>query len=49
MITFPIVLSAPSGAGKTTIYRRLMAERSDIGYSVSCTTRPPARKKVASG
>lgn len=41
MITFPIVLSAPSGAGKTTIYRRLMAERSDIGYSVSCTTRPP--------
>ncbi|MBI5600397.1 MAG: guanylate kinase [Gemmatimonadetes bacterium] len=46
MITFPIVLSAPSGAGKTTIYRRLMAERSDIGYSVSCTTRPPRAGEV---
>ena len=46
MITFPIVLSAPSGAGKTTIYRRLMAERSDIGYPVSCTTRPPRPGEV---
>jgi guanylate kinase len=46
MITFPIVLSAPSGAGKTTIYRRLMAERSDIGYSVSCTTRAPRPGEV---
>ncbi len=46
MITFPIVLSAPSGAGKTTIFRRLMAERSDIGYSVSCTTRPPRAGEV---
>ncbi len=46
MITFPIVLSAPSGAGKTTIYKRLMAERSDIGYSVSCTTRAPRDGEV---
>jgi guanylate kinase len=46
MIAFPIVLSAPSGAGKTTIYRRLMAERTDIGYSVSCTTRPPRPGEV---
>jgi guanylate kinase len=38
---FPIVLSAPSGAGKTTIARLLLDRRSDVGYSVSCTTRSP--------
>ncbi len=38
---FPIVLSAPSGGGKTTIARQLLARRDDVGYSVSCTTRPP--------
>jgi guanylate kinase len=38
---FPVVLSAPSGAGKTTIARNLMDQRGDVGYSVSCTTRPP--------
>lgn len=46
MIAFPIVLSAPSGAGKTTIYKRLMAERGDVGYSVSCTTRAPRPGEV---
>ena len=38
---FPIILSSPSGGGKTTIARELLARRSDIGYSVSCTTRLP--------
>jgi guanylate kinase len=35
-----IVLSSPSGAGKTTISRRLMQEDSSISMSVSATTRP---------
>ena len=38
---FPIVLSAPSGAGKTTIAQALLQRRKDVGYSVSCTTRAP--------
>jgi guanylate kinase len=41
MKPFPIILSSPSGAGKTTITRRLLEQRRDVGYSVSCTTRPP--------
>ena len=41
-----IVVSAPSGAGKTTLCDRLLAERSDIVYSVSCTTRPPRGREV---
>ena len=41
MTPFPLILSSPSGGGKTTIAKRLLAERADLGYSVSCTTRPP--------
>jgi len=41
MSPFPVILSAPSGGGKTSIARQLLAERNDLGYSVSCTTRPP--------
>lgn len=36
-----LIISAPSGAGKTTICRRLLAQRKDARYSVSCTTRTP--------
>jgi len=36
-----VVLSAPSGAGKTTIAARLVAERDDCGSSISATTRAP--------
>lgn len=45
-VVFPVVLSAPSGAGKTTIAKRLLATRPDLGYSVSCTTRAPRAGEV---
>ncbi|MEN6375482.1 MAG: guanylate kinase [Smithella sp.] len=36
-----IVVSAPSGAGKSSICRRLLQAHPEIRFSVSCTTRPP--------
>ncbi len=41
MNPFPLILSSPSGGGKTTIARMLLAQRDDLGYSISCTTRAP--------
>ena len=46
MTAFPIILSAPSGGGKTTIARAILSGRQDIGYSVSCTTRPPRTGEI---
>ena len=39
MTPFLLVLSSPSGGGKTTIARSLLDGRDDLGYSVSATTR----------
>jgi guanylate kinase len=36
-----LVLSSPSGAGKTTISRRLLAQEDNLALSISATTRPP--------
>ena len=36
-----LVVCAPSGAGKTTLVRKLTEEFPQLGYSVSCTTRAP--------
>jgi guanylate kinase len=38
-----IILSSPSGAGKTTLSRRLMDWDPTLRFSVSATTRPPRR------
>ncbi len=46
MSPFPVILSAPSGGGKTTIARAVLARRTDVGYSVSCTTRAPRPGEV---
>ena len=40
---FSIVIAAPSGAGKSTIIRKLTAGNPDLEFSISTTTRP-ARK-----
>ncbi|MGD1878601.1 MAG: guanylate kinase [Kiloniellaceae bacterium] len=36
-----LVLSSPSGAGKTTISRRLLDTDNNLSLSISATTRPP--------
>jgi len=36
-----IIVSAPSGAGKTTIVRHLLAQDLNLSFSVSATTRSP--------
>jgi guanylate kinase len=36
-----VIVSSPSGAGKTTLCRRLMAEFPSLSFSVSYTTRRP--------
>lgn len=37
----PVVLSGPSGVGKTTIQRQLLARYQDVVTSISATTREP--------
>jgi guanylate kinase len=41
-----LVVSSPSGAGKTTLARRLLARDREISMSVSVTTRPPRQGEV---
>jgi guanylate kinase len=38
---FPVVLSAPSGAGKTTLARKVIRRNPDVAFAISATTRPP--------
>lgn len=41
-----LVISAPSGTGKSTLIRRLTTEFKDFAFSVSCTTRAPRAGEV---
>ncbi len=41
-----IILSAPSGAGKTSLGRALMEKMPNVTWSVSHTTRPPRRGEI---
>src|ERR1700723_3757309 len=43
------ILSAPSGAGKTTLSRAALGEIAGLGFSISLTTRAPLDKAIASG
>ena len=41
-----VALSSPSGAGKTTLSKRLLSQNPDVVLSVSCTTRQPRPGEV---
>lgn len=41
-----LIFSAPSGAGKTTIVRHLLAQSFGLAFSVSATTRPKREQEV---
>jgi len=41
-----VIISSPSGAGKTTLARRLLSEFDAMGFSVSYTTRAPRPNEV---
>jgi guanylate kinase len=41
-----LLVSSPSGAGKTSLSRRLVADHADLALSISATTRPPRPGEV---
>ena len=41
-----IVISAPSGTGKTTVIHRFLSKHPNLSYSISCTTRPKRINEV---
>ena len=43
---FCIVLSSPSGAGKTSISKKILQKDNKISLSISCTTRPKRKGEV---
>jgi len=45
-VSFPVVVSGPSGAGKTSLCQGVVADCPDVVYSISATTRPPRKEEV---
>ena len=43
---FCIVLSSPSGAGKTSISKKLLQKDKKLALSISCTTRPKRKGEI---
>ena len=43
---FCIVLSSPSGAGKTSISKKILQKDNKISLSISCTTRPKRKGEI---
>jgi guanylate kinase len=41
-----VIISAPSGAGKTTIVKHLLKSNLNLGFSVSATTRSPRAGEI---
>lgn len=41
-----IIVSAPSGAGKTTLVKHLLKNLSELEFSVSCATRNPRENEI---
>jgi guanylate kinase len=41
-----LIISAPSGSGKTTIVKHLLKVRDDLQFSISATTRPPRNGEI---
>lgn len=41
-----IIISAPSGAGKTTLVKHLLEVSSDLEFSISCTTRSARENEI---
>lgn len=42
---FPLVIAAPSGAGKTSLAHALVQRRADVVFSTSATTRPKRERE----
>ena len=44
-----VVISSPSGAGKSSIVKKLLGHFHELAFSVSCTTREPRRRGKKEG